>query len=339
MAVSIAHGVASPARTVTGRYFGTGNGSRTTWNLAGLDSDVAYVAPAIYKSDWAGNSLLYATSRTNTWPTPITLHSLANANTTGVADQAVAPDGTTTADLIYPTTTGSNRWIAATNRTNTAAAWTNSIYVKTSGLAWVYILKFDGSGGAAWFNVVTGAKGTVAGGYSSTITSLGNGWYRCEVTGTSQASASLIVGISSSDNSLAVTANGTDGVYMWGLQNEIGSVATSLLMNSTPVTDYTLHATSGLVTFASAPAAAACLSYKQPWAPSSNAYMCFGTGNGTSTAFSLPYAPVTPLIYKNAVLQTLTTHYTVAPSGLVTFTAAPAANDLLTWTGTLGPMP
>jgi uncharacterized protein (TIGR02217 family) len=41
-----------------------------------------------------------------------------------------------------------------------------------------------------------------------------------------------------------------------------------------------------------------------------------------------------PLIYVNGVLQTLTTHYTVSVTGLVTFVTAPGAGLSVTWTGT-----
>lgn len=75
----------------------------------------------------------------------------------------------------------------------------------------------------------------------------------------------------------------------------------------------------------------------------------FGTGDGTSTAFQLiatyqnaggPGAPErvqnlngAPQIYKAGVLQTLTTHYTIGPTGIVTFVTAPTAGQALTWTG------
>ena len=90
----------------------------------------------------------------------------------------------------------------------------------------------------------------------------------------------------------------------------------------------------------------------------------FGTGDGETTAFQLARAlggwadfiysplnsgsPITvpllnggqgnaaysqPLIYVNGVLKTLTTDYTIGPTGVVTFTSAPAAAAALTWTG------
>jgi hypothetical protein len=61
-------------------------------------------------------------------------------------------------------------------------------------------------------------------------------------------------------------------------------------------------------------------------------------GDGAMTDFELANAPVTlgsVKVYKNGVLQTLTTHYTLDESlGLVTFVTAPAANDAVVATYT-----
>jgi uncharacterized protein (TIGR02217 family) len=75
------------------------------------------------------------------------------------------------------------------------------------------------------------------------------------------------------------------------------------------------------------------------------AAMPFGTGDAVDTTFQLGrtlggfFEPVfnthaTPQIFKNGVLQTVVTHYTISSSGLVTFVTAPAAAAVLTWTGT-----
>lgn len=75
----------------------------------------------------------------------------------------------------------------------------------------------------------------------------------------------------------------------------------------------------------------------------------FGTGDGTTTAFQItakyqnaggPGAADViqnfngaPQIFKAGVLQTVSTHYTLGPTGIVTFTSAPTAGQALTWTG------
>jgi len=75
----------------------------------------------------------------------------------------------------------------------------------------------------------------------------------------------------------------------------------------------------------------------------------FGTGDGVTQNFQLianyqnsggPGGPEliqnlngAPSIFKAAVLQTLTTHYTISATGMVSFVTAPAAAAALTWTG------
>jgi uncharacterized protein (TIGR02217 family) len=68
----------------------------------------------------------------------------------------------------------------------------------------------------------------------------------------------------------------------------------------------------------------------------------FGTGDGTTTIFYLRdeigdrvgACNGTPQIYKDGVLQTVTTHYTLdSTNGKVTFVTAPANGLPLTWTG------
>jgi uncharacterized protein (TIGR02217 family) len=70
----------------------------------------------------------------------------------------------------------------------------------------------------------------------------------------------------------------------------------------------------------------------------------FGTGTGSATQFQLKRTVGgndenvldlngAPQIFVNGVLKTVTTDYTISATGLVTFTAAPAAAAALTWTG------
>jgi len=84
--------------------------------------------------------------------------------------------------------------------------------------------------------------------------------------------------------------------------------------------------------------------------------MNFGTGDGSDTTFqlSMTYDPsqillgtpgsftytreiyllaTTPVIKKNGVTQTVTTHYTIGPTGLVTFVTPPTSGHVLTWSG------
>lgn len=69
-----------------------------------------------------------------------------------------------------------------------------------------------------------------------------------------------------------------------------------------------------------------------------------GVGNGSNKNFQLVrtfggviepvQSPNTAAIYKNGVLQTLGTHYSITSTGIVVFVTAPANGDIITWTGT-----
>jgi hypothetical protein len=147
---------------------------------------------------------------------------------TVVANQAVAPDGTTTMDKIYPASSGSNKWIGQAMGAS-VATYTHSVFAKMAGKRWLYLLMFDGSNYAGWFDLQTGVVGGLGAGYSSAIRDVGNGIYRCSVTGPGVASFSNQAGVSDANGSAAVTVNATDGIYLWGSQVELGSVATSYI--------------------------------------------------------------------------------------------------------------
>lgn len=174
--------------------------------------------------------LLIEESRTN-----LTLHSedFTNAawtkdNITVSGNQAVAPDGTTTADLIYPSSTGNARTIYQ-NYNNANGTYTISCFVKAAGKNWVFIYNAQGNA-KAWFNLSTGAKGSA----DATITDYGivaypNGWYRCDVRTDNTTARYIFIGPADGDNSTAATTSGTNGIYVWGAQFEEGSFQTSYI--------------------------------------------------------------------------------------------------------------
>jgi hypothetical protein len=94
-----------------------------------------------------------------------------------VANATTAPNGTTTADLLYPSVNGSivapNR-LAQPSTAPSAGFYTQYVYAKASGKNWVALYTFDGtSGTAAWFNLSTGVVGTVRSGCTAFIERVG----------------------------------------------------------------------------------------------------------------------------------------------------------------------
>ena len=140
---------------------------------------------------------------------------------------AIAPDGTTTADLIYPTANNTDNSIYRGGFSSVQK--THSIYAKAAGKNWLVILQEDTTGGAAWFNLASGTIGTTSAGYTSaTITPIGSdGWYRCSITSTSGFNQYTAFGAVDADNTTTVVASGTNGIYLWGAQLEATSAVTS----------------------------------------------------------------------------------------------------------------
>jgi hypothetical protein len=140
---------------------------------------------------------------------------------TGVAISAnagAAPDGSNTADKLYASSSGSNRFLYQT-LTLASGLYRWSLRAKAAEKSIVYIDLTGAGTTQVFFNLSTGLVGTVAAGYTaSDPVSLGNGWYECSVTNNSSAAYSFggVYGVADANGSTAVTANGTDGVYIWG---------------------------------------------------------------------------------------------------------------------------
>lgn len=155
-----------------------------------------------------------------------------NANTLVTANAATAPDGAQTADLLYPASTGTFR-DKTQAITNAAGVVTASCYMKAAGKTWGYFRNMAASNIGAHFNLATGTVGTVQGGLTATISDAGNGLYRCTMTGTAVANMIVCVGVSDADNSSAVTANGADGIHVWGAQVNPGTGADDYIATTT----------------------------------------------------------------------------------------------------------
>lgn len=160
--------------------------------------------------------------------------------TTVKTDVTVAPDGTTGVDMLVETTQANDahRVFRPITKAASSLTYTFSCHVKKSMGRWLQ-LSID-SGGVTnnasaqfdiWFGVVTST--TSAGTFSSPLSSIeyvGNGWYRCSVTGTTGTETTVRPNIwLVKTNTTTYTGDGFSGVYIWGAQLETGGFATSYI--------------------------------------------------------------------------------------------------------------
>lgn len=142
------------------------------------------------------------------------------------ANATTAPDGTLTADKLIEDTTASSTHFVGQSAT-LSGVYTASVYIKAGERGWAAIVLGNATQGTAYFNLSSGAIGTVTSGYTAAISALKNGWYRCSIAGSAVSSANAIVRIytATGDNGNNYTGDGTSGIYLWGAQLETGNVA------------------------------------------------------------------------------------------------------------------
>lgn len=154
-------------------------------------------------------------------------------NTTVMADNTTAPDGTESADTLFETTTnGQHRLTRQISKAASSLSYVYSVYAKAHGRDYLDFNVMDASranGVNVGFNVTTGAlnfspiafgSGFTAG--SAAITLAANGFYRCSVAITSNTATTLLgeVLIRSAAGTNSYAGDITKGVDLWGMQLE-----------------------------------------------------------------------------------------------------------------------
>ena len=211
-----------------GLWLGTrqvGDGSSLNLNfLSGsLDSRIDFTRTT--SATFVGsNGLIQNTPQSRnllTWTQEFDNAAWTKSQATVTANTTVAPDGTMTADTLIEDTTNTAHAMQQ-SATLTAAAHTFSVYLKAKERTWAQVLNGTVANGFAYFNLSTGAVGTVGAGVTATsVTSVGNGWYRCSITFTAPSGGNILaVWTASANGTGSYLGDGTSGIFVWGAQLE-----------------------------------------------------------------------------------------------------------------------
>ena len=205
-------------RASTGTYVGSDGAIKTaTTNEARFDHNPTTGESLGLLVEEARTNLLSASEEMVTAPWGL-------ATATGVANNGIAPDGTTTADKII--STGGGCFRAGVGVAN-ATAYTYSVFLKyVTGTGVITQVGFERFGstpllGSISVNLLTGTiTNNGAPVTSSSITRYSNNWYRVSVTATSTDVTTTVVNYT-----------GTSGneFLVWGAQLEAGAFPTSYI--------------------------------------------------------------------------------------------------------------
>jgi hypothetical protein len=129
----------------------------------------------------------------------------------------------------------SNAFLLTDNSTNdvhvvrqtpiVSGQYTISVYAKANTLNFVWLRGVQNSANVrAWFNLSTGAVGTVETNGTATIESVGNGWYRCSLTiADFQSGFESYIGASNANGTISYVGSG-QSIYIQNAQSNLGLI-------------------------------------------------------------------------------------------------------------------
>jgi len=187
------------------------------------------------------------TTNFNTYSEDFTQGSYSTISVSKTPNSVVTPFGNTNSTLVSRLSTIANSYISKTMLTSeTRTVWTLSVYAKLGTVSTNFGLRCQGgypNRGDALFNLSTGTLIGVSNGgtntsTSGTITPDVNGWYRCTVTTTFSGTSSSRLLVCSPTALTSVSGfEASDGAlsncYIYGVQLELGSVATTYIPTTT----------------------------------------------------------------------------------------------------------
>lgn len=141
-----------------------------------------------------------------------------NSNSTDSVSTTLSPDGSAFSTNFAENTSNAQHKLSRTVRFDGNSTYTFSVFVKSNGRD-IYLDVGNNTrfGGRASFNLTTGVASTVMG--TPSIKNLGNGWFRCIVTGASTSAGSTTLELLTFNGSTnSYEGDGSSGVFVWGAQ-------------------------------------------------------------------------------------------------------------------------
>jgi hypothetical protein len=201
--------------------------------IASASTDVARLT---HDSSGTRLGLLVEESRTNlmNYSEDLSNAYWTKAQATVISNATTAPDGTTTADEVVEDSSNNSHSVNSAVTISSGTTYTVTVYAKanTRSVVWIGGMGSIGAGKLAQFDLSNGTDVSVGTGFTTSIESVGNGWYRCRMTYAASAATSPGFGILDqvvTTTTISYTGNGTSGAYFWGVQVEQASTATSYI--------------------------------------------------------------------------------------------------------------
>lgn len=181
--------------------------------------------------DFASSIVTLAMSNAIAFPESFDNAKWSKENATITANSTAAPNKTLTAEKLVENTAVS---VEHRVRQNIIGILPDnldveaSVYLKAGERTWARLIfvKKDGTFPIANFDLANGAIGSLGGGVTASIESVGDGWYRCTVAmnmGSGATTPAFIINIAAGNNVVSYTGDGASGIYAWGAQMSKGS--------------------------------------------------------------------------------------------------------------------